>query len=119
MALLCRSPAAKRGGLLLVTEAVWKRGRWVGVRVRAALGCDADEHTVCRLKGIDVCRSGLGPHEGNQHRRAEDLQHPLQVIGEDVQTHFRSNPWQGPGEEVGRTHPRLQRPERVLYRLPA
>jgi len=104
---------------LRTTEAVWKRGRSVEVQLRAALGCDADEHRVCRLKETDVCRSSLRPHEGNQHLRAEDLQHPLQVIGEDVQTHFRSNPWQGPGEEVGRTHPRLQRPERVLYRLPA
>jgi len=44
---------------------VWKRDRQVGAQAPAAFGCDADEHGVCTLKGVDVCRSGLGPHEGN------------------------------------------------------
>lgn len=78
---------------------------------------DANGLTDCRLRRTDVCRSDLCLQEGNEHLRAEDLQHPLQVVGQDMQAHFRSDPRQGFGEEVGRPHPCLQRPERVFNRL--
>jgi len=66
----------------------------------------------------EICRVDLRLQEGNQRLRTEDLQHPLQVVGQDMQAHFRSDARQGLGQEVGRAHPRLERPEGVFYRLP-
>ena len=42
-------------------------------------------------------RLGLRPHEGNQKLRSEDVQRPFQVIGQDLEAHFRLDPRQGPG----------------------
>ena len=62
------------------------------MQARAALGCDADENRVCRVEESRRL-PGLGPHEGNQTLRSKDVQRPLQVVGQDVQAHFRSDPW--------------------------
>jgi len=63
-------------------------------------------------------RLGLCPHEGNQKLRSEDVQRPFQVVGQDLQAHFRSDPRQGLGQEVSRPHPRLERAKRMLDGLP-
>jgi hypothetical protein len=36
------------------------------------------------------------------------------VVGEDVETHLGSNFFEGPGQEVGASHPGLEGPERML-----
>jgi hypothetical protein len=46
-------------------------------------------------------RFDLCPHERNQRLRSKYFQGPLQVVGENVQTHFSSDPRQGLGQKMG------------------
>lgn len=47
-------------------------------------------------------------------RYPEDRHHPLQIVGQNVQCHLGGNVLQRFHLEVCSTHPRLDRPERVL-----
>jgi len=51
---------------------------------------------------LDLC-----PHEFDQRLRAKDLDCPLDVVGQHMQAHFRSDARQGSRQEVRRPHPRL------------
>lgn len=62
------------------------------------------------LSGSDGC------HQGSH---ADDLYHPLQVVGEDMQAHFRSHMLQGAHQEVSCTHPEFDGAEGMLHRLPS
>ena len=50
---------------------------------------------------------------------AEDGDYPPQIVGEDVEAHFGTDPFQPSGQEVCRTHPCLDGSERMFDRLPA
>ncbi len=45
------------------------------------------------------------PHFRHQNLGAENLHHSFKVIGEDVETHFRADPFEGLCQEVGTAHP--------------
>src|SRR5450631_2856850 len=45
---------------------------------------------------------------------SEDLHRSFEVVRENMQTHFGAHTWQGLGEEMRRSHPRLERAERML-----
>lgn len=62
---------------------------------------------------------GLGPDGLHQCRNPEDSHRSLQVVSQDVQTHLGSDTRQGLHQEMRRTHPRLERCERVLDSLSA
>ena len=50
---------------------------------------------------------------------AEHLDQSLHVVGQDVEAHFRSDLFEGFGQEVSASHPRFQGSERVLDGLSA
>ena len=56
-----------------------------------------------------------------RHERSdpEDLDHSLHVVGQDVEAHLGSGLFDGPGQEVGASHPRFEGPEGMLDGLPA
>lgn len=63
-------------------------------------------------------RSGLSTlHRQRQVLCSEDLDRPLQVVGQRLQTHLGSNSRQCLGQEGARAHPGLQRSEHMLDRL--
>ena len=50
---------------------------------------------------------------------AEDIDHPLHIVGEHLQAHFRFDLFKGLGQEVATAHPRLQGSEGMFDGLPA
>ena len=50
---------------------------------------------------------------------AEDIDHPLEVIGKHLQTHFSFDLFKRLGQEMGAAHPRLEGSERMLNCLSA
>ena len=54
-----------------------------------------------------------------QRDRAQEIEDPFEVVGQYVETHLGTHVGQRPGEEMGRTHPGLERAEGVLRRLAA
>src|SRR5260370_41144291 len=56
-----------------------------------------------------------GPHR----LHAEDGDYSLQIVGENMQAHLGSDLSEGPCQEMGGAHPRLDRPEWVFDRLPS
>src|ERR1700716_2644428 len=63
-------------------------------------------------------RVALGRRSGSDRRHqlshAEDRDHSLEVIGQNVEAHLGSDLVEGPGQEVGGAHPGLEGPERVF-----
>src|SRR5215475_7251558 len=57
---------------------------------------------------LDRCDQRSGPH---------DVDDAGEIVGEDVERHFSGHAWQPLHQEVGCSHPRLERPERMLDRL--
>src|ERR1700726_3471578 len=55
-----------------------------------------------------------GPDQRDQRSHTEDRDHSPQVIGQNVEAHLGSDLVEGPGQEVGGTHPSLEGPERVF-----
>ncbi len=49
----------------------------------------------------------LSPNNPEQGLHSEDLDHAFQVIGEDVQTHLRTDVFHRLGQEMRRPHPGL------------
>ena len=49
--------------------------------------------------------SCLGPHGFHQTPGSENLDHPFEVIGQHVQTHFRADLFQGRGKEMRTARP--------------
>jgi len=81
------------------TEAVEKRiciGRLADLRNQIAAGLQADPGTQARI----ACSL-------QQRSDTNDRDHPLDVVGQDVEAHFGADPRQGAGREVGRAHPGL------------
>ena len=60
-----------------------------------------------------------GPDRLEQRLHPEDLDHSLQIVGQDVKAHLGSDLVEGPGEEVGAPHPGFQRSEGVFDGLTA
>ena len=58
------------------------------------------------------------PHRFDQRTGSEDLDRPLQVVGQHMQAHLGSHVRQRSDQEVGRAHPGLERSEHVLDGLP-
>lgn len=83
------------------------------------LSATASEPTEGRPKRavFEVYRPS-GPQRRHERLWPQDRQQSLQVIREHMPTHLGAYTRERLGEEVGRAHPRLQRPERVLYGLP-
>src|SRR5580704_8205085 len=57
---------------------------------------------------LDRCDQRSGP---------DDVDDAGEIVGKDVQRHFGGDAWQRLHQEVGCSHPRLERPERMLDRL--
>ena len=64
-----------------------------------------------------LSQSGLRPHRRDQLSRPHDIHDARQIIGEDVERHLGGHAWQPLHQEVGCSHPRLERPERMVDRL--
>src|ERR1700747_2687109 len=82
------------------------------VRVRAV--CTSNGETALeatcsqpRLR-LDSCNQRSGPHDVDDAR---------EIVSEDVERHLGGHAWQPLHQEVGCSHPRLERPERMLDRL--
>src|SRR6266568_3867937 len=60
-----------------------------------------------------------GPHRLHERRSPEDGDHSLQIVGENMEAHLGSDLSEGPCQEMGGAHPRLDRPEWVFDRLPS
>ena len=41
----------------------------------------------------------------DQRLDAEDVDHPLHIIGQNLQAHFGFDLFKGPGQEIGTAHP--------------
>ncbi len=65
-----------------------------------------------RVRPTNSASDGL-----HERPHAEDIDHPLHVIGEHLQTHFRFDLLKGLGQEIGAAHPRLEGSERMLNGL--
>src|SRR5262245_3004371 len=66
-----------------------------------------------RLQGTnDVCR--LCPRRRQEWLDTHDVHNAREVVGQHVQRHLGGNPWQPLHQEVCRSHPRLDRAERML-----
>ena len=59
------------------------------------------------------------PHRLHERLDAQDGDHPLQIIGENVEAHLCSDLFEGLGQKVGRSHPRFDGPERMFDGLTA
>src|SRR5215813_9523515 len=57
-----------------------------------------------------------GPHRLHQRSGAEDLDHSLEVVGEDVEAHLRSDLFERLHPEVRRPHPGFYGPEGMFDR---
>src|SRR5947207_1665371 len=57
---------------------------------------------------LDRCNQWSGPHDVNDAR---------EIVSEDVERHLGGHAWQPFHQEVGCSHPRLERPERMLDRF--
>src|ERR1700758_3248032 len=57
---------------------------------------------------LDRCNQRSGPHDVDDAR---------EIVSEDVERHLGGHAWQPLHQEVGCSHPRLERPERMLDRL--
>jgi len=66
-----------------------------------------------------VRRSDSGGDGLKQRLDAEDIDHPLHIVGEHLQAHFRFDLFKGLGQEVAAAHPRLQGSEGMFDGLPA
>ena len=82
-------------------EAVWKRimpwsarSESTSIITRCGTGLQSND-------GPAWC-VGLRPYEGDQRLRSKDAERPFQVVGQDVQAHLSSDPWQCLREEMGR-----------------
>ena len=60
--------------------------------------------------------AGDGLHE---RLDAEDIDHPLHVVGKHLQTHFGFDLFKRLGQEMGAAHPRLEGSETMLNGLSA
>src|SRR3954452_25497874 len=56
----------------------------------------------------------LGGDGLDQRFDSEDVDHPIHVVGEHLQAHFRTDLFERPGQEMGAAHPRLEGSERML-----
>src|SRR6516162_11914925 len=56
----------------------------------------------------DRCNQRSGPH---------DIDDAREIVSEDVERHLGGHAWQPLHQDVGCSHPRLERPERMLDRL--
>ena len=84
----------------------------IGIKVRPAFRWpDAG-------KGRSVIR-GSSPDHFQQGPNAETGDHSLQIIGEDMEAHLGTDPFQPTRQEVASAHPCLDGSEWVLNRLPA
>ena len=64
---------------------------------------------------VDAGRTARSGSDRLQERPdAEDLDHSLYVVGQNVEAHFRSDLFERFGQKVGASHPRLYGSERVL-----
>src|ERR1700686_3957015 len=57
---------------------------------------------------------GLGLDRCNQRSGPPDVDDAGEIVGEDVERHLGGHAWQPLHQEVGCSHPRLERPERML-----
>jgi hypothetical protein len=60
----------------------------------------------------------LRPDGGHQRLDADDVHDAGEIVGQNVQCHLGCDLWQRLHQEVGRTHPSLDRSEWMLNRLP-
>ena len=60
-----------------------------------------------------------GPYDRRQRHHSQDGNDALEIVSQHVEAHLRADALDGPGQKVGRTHPGLQRSERVFDGLPA
>ena len=58
----------------------------------------------------DLC----SPHGCDQRADTEDVHDAFEIVSQHVQSHFGADPFQSSHLEVGRPHPRLDGPERML-----
>lgn len=71
----------------------------------------------CLLRQARAAGEGhltLRLHLCNQRPRAKDLEHSLQVVGQNLQAHLGSHARKSFGQEVRGSHPRFQRSEHML-----
>ncbi len=59
----------------------------------------------------------LCPHRRDQPSRAHDIHAAREIVGEHVQRHLGGHAWRCLHQEVGCSHPGLDRPEGMLDRL--
>lgn len=64
-------------------------------------------------------RLGSRPDRLKQSYDAEDAHHSFEVVGEHMKAHLSAHPRQGFGQEVGTSHPVLERSERMFNSLAA
>lgn len=62
-----------------------------------------------------AAKRASGIHCRYQRTIAQQVQHPIEVVGEYMQAHFRAYPVERPREEMGGAHPGLQCAERTLH----
>src|SRR5450759_4668935 len=62
-------------------------------------------------------RRRLCPHRRHERLDADDVHDAREVAGQHVQRHLGGNPWQRLHQEVGCSHPGLDRSEGMLNRL--
>jgi hypothetical protein len=104
----------------LWVEAVWKRAHLMLRRVSLARLTRAASEAEDAPRIHEAKRAlALRPHRLAQRCSSEDLDHPLQVVRQDLQAHLGSHPRQRLGQEVIRSHPALERAEDVLDGLTA
>src|SRR6516162_5657130 len=60
---------------------------------------------------------GLRLDRCNQRSRPHDVDDAREIVSEDVERHLGGHAWQPLHQKVGRSHPRLERAERMLDRL--
>ena len=71
-------------------------------------------HIFGKAKTYPLCLHGL-----HQRHDSQDLHHAFQIVGQHVEAHLRADLGQGPGQKMCRTHPGLDRAERMFGRLPS
>lgn len=66
------------------------------------------------LQALQRVAGTLCPHRLNQPLGAKNLHDAFHIVGQHVKAHFRADVLEALGQKMRRSHPSLQRAERVL-----